>query len=104
MVPLVFNLRRASRSARGEESGFNTRRLRRGVEEKLAHRAEIPCREVDSRDAPVCILRALAGDAPKETWSGAPHSGDVEWVAWSPDGRRFATLGAEGTVLVWDAP
>ncbi len=47
---------------------------------------------------------SLAGDAPRETWSGAPHSGDVEWVAWSPDGRRFATLGTEGTALVWDAP
>jgi WD40 repeat protein len=29
--------------------------------------------------------------------------GDVLWVSWSPDGKRLATPGGDGTVKLWDA-
>ncbi|HZT99340.1 MAG TPA: serine/threonine-protein kinase [Ktedonobacteraceae bacterium] len=31
------------------------------------------------------------------------HIGDVEGVAWSPDGKRIASGGGDGTVQVWNA-
>ena len=31
------------------------------------------------------------------------HSGSVQDVSWSPEGRRLATGGAEGIVSIWDA-
>jgi WD40 repeat protein len=31
------------------------------------------------------------------------HTGNLEWVEWSPDGRRLLTAGNKEEILVWDA-
>lgn len=33
----------------------------------------------------------------------AGHHGQVESVAWSPDGRRIASSGSDGQLIIWDA-
>ena len=38
---------------------------------------------------------------PELTYKG--HSGPVVAVAWSPDGKRLASCGNDGTAQVWDA-
>src|SRR5690242_15211493 len=39
--------------------------------------------------------------APELSYKG--HSGPVVAVAWSPDGKRLASCGNDGTAQVWDA-
>ncbi len=34
---------------------------------------------------------------------GRRHTGDVLATAWAPDGRTFASVGADGLAVVWDA-
>ena len=31
------------------------------------------------------------------------HTDVVQWVAWCPNGRRLASFGRDGMVVVWDA-
>jgi WD40 repeat protein/class 3 adenylate cyclase len=48
------------------------------------------------------LLLTLAGHAPAQR-TGSLHPGGVIEVAYTPDGRRLATGGADGTAMIWDA-
>jgi len=49
----------------------------------------------------VQVWDAISGK-PLLTYKG--HNGGVNSVVWSPDGKRLASAGADGTVQVWSAP
>ena len=45
----------------------------------------------------------VSGATPKELSSQGAHTAGVACVVYSPDGRRLATVGGDGTVRVWAA-
>jgi DNA-binding SARP family transcriptional activator len=47
------------------------------------------------------VLRDANTDARRG--EGRRHLGDVLATAWAPDGRTFASVGADGLAIVWDA-
>src|SRR5262249_38409172 len=51
-------------------------------------------------DGEVRALRASSGEA---VWSGPAHAGGAFSIAAAPDGKSFATAGADGALRVWSA-
>ncbi|HTM22773.1 MAG TPA: WD40 repeat domain-containing protein, partial [Kofleriaceae bacterium] len=49
----------------------------------------------------LALAELLAGK-PAEPRLAAGHATILEGVAWSPDGRRLASVDADGAVLIWD--
>ncbi len=97
-------------------------RLRRDAEENL-YRTEILLAHEEWREGNIAnVLSLLENHVPrpgkrdprgwewyylnslchKELATLEGHRGGVTWLAWSPDGLRLATAGADGTVHVWD--
>jgi WD40 repeat protein len=50
--------------------------------------------------AKVAVWNAVSGARAAE---GIRHTGEVLGAAWALDGQTFATAGADGLVVVWDA-
>jgi len=46
------------------------------------------------------VWDALTGTLPF-TLTG--HKAAVEWVKWKPDGSQLLSMGADGTLRLWDA-
>jgi len=54
---------------------------------------------VGAKDGTVYFLDAESG---KELFDLQGHKGPVVDMSFSPDGERFATLGSDGTLRLWD--
>ncbi len=71
-----------------------------------------PEKTEDSRHAPQARLASVSADGTLRVWDPETgqeivtlrdHPGDLQCVAWSPDGQKLATGSDDGTIKIWDA-